>query len=81
MRERQRVKREQLQAARQVRAETPVEEGGNKGARPRTAPRAQAFGSGATLVASLRRWRLAALVAGGAALLSVGVVAGLLIGR
>lgn len=81
MRERRRVNREQLQAAGRVRSETPVEEGGNKGARPRTAPQAQAPGGGARLLASVRRWRLAALVASGAALLASGVVAGLLIGR
>jgi hypothetical protein len=81
MRERRRGKREQLQAAGRVRADTPVEEGGNKGARSRTAKQAHASVSGATPLVSLRRWRLAALVTGGAALLSLGLVAGLLIGH
>ncbi|WP_294174255.1 HNH endonuclease [uncultured Sphingomonas sp.] len=81
MRERRRAMREQLQSAARVRSETPVEEGGNKGARPRTAPQAQAPGGGTTVLVGLRRWRLAALVASGAALLATGLAAGLVIAR
>lgn len=74
MRERQRARREQSQAAARVRSETPVEEGGNKG-------RQRAQVHTARLRGRLWRWQLATAIAGGAALLATGLAAGLAIAR
>jgi hypothetical protein len=63
-----------IAAARQVRADTPVEDGGNKG-------RQRAQGHTAQLRGKLRRWQLATGVASGAALLAIGLAAGLAIAR
>nr|WP_294170414.1 HNH endonuclease [uncultured Sphingomonas sp.] len=63
-----------IAAARQVRADTPVEDGGNKG-------RQRAQVHTAQLRGKLRRWQLATVIASGAALLATGLAAGLAIAR
>ncbi len=74
MRDKYRFKRERADAARHVRADTPVEDGGNKG-------RQRAQVHTAQLRGRLRRWQLATAIAGGAALLATGLAAGLVIAR
>jgi hypothetical protein len=81
MRERRQRNREQIQAAGRVRADTPVEEGGNKGKPPVRASTMVADRRGTGLRLALRRWQVAAYAAASAALLMFGFAVGVLAGR
>ena len=81
MRERRQRNREQIQAAGRVRADTPVEEGGNKGKRLARAAEMNADRQGSRLRRALRRWQVAACAAGAMALLNFGFAVGVLTAR